>query len=45
MDIWKANWFTEMGVLNSNEVALSIKSDQVLEKQKSKYQELTVFQR
>jgi hypothetical protein len=45
MDLWKANWFTESGVLNADSVALSIKADQILAKQKSTFQELTVFKR
>lgn len=45
MEAWKAGWFTEQGVLNGDAVTLSIKAEEVLHKETSKYQELTVFQR
>jgi len=37
------NWFTETGVLNANNVTLSIKVDEVLDQRKSQFQDMFLF--
>lgn len=44
MDAFKKGWFTETGTLNEDQ-ALSMKVDQVLYHEKSKYQDVLVFDR
>jgi len=43
MDSVQKSWFTEQGVLNAEHVTLSLKSDKILHKEKSDFQELLVF--
>ena len=38
-------WFTEVGVLNSKEVTISMKINQVIEQRKSEFQNILVFQK
>ncbi|RWS06010.1 Spermidine synthase-like protein [Dinothrombium tinctorium] len=44
MDSFKNGWFTEQGVLNSDSVAVSIKYDRVLHREKSQFQDILVFE-
>lgn len=44
MDSFKNGWFTETGVLNSNLTNLSIKVNQIIHCEKSKFQNILVFQ-
>lgn len=44
MNSVQQDWFTEQGVLNADSVTLSLKCSKILHKEKSKYQELLVFQ-
>jgi len=44
MNSFKEGWFTETGVLNSETTNLSIRVDQIIHSQKSKYQNILVFQ-
>lgn len=44
MDAFKEGWFTETGTLNGDQ-ALSMKVNQVLYHEKSKYQDVLVFDR
>lgn len=43
MDALKAGWFTETGVLNSDDTTLSIKVDKLIHKEKTKFQDIVVF--
>ena len=45
MNAFKQGWFSEIGVLNSDGTNLSIKVDEVIYENKSKYQKILVFQR
>lgn len=45
MNSVQKDWFTEQGVLNADQVTLSLKCDKVLHKEKSEFQELLVFHR
>ena len=41
----KDGWFTETGVLNSDNVNVSIKMNDVLEKRKSQFQDILLFKK
>ena len=45
MNSFKDGWFTETGVLNGHEVAISLKVDRVVHEETSKFQQLLVFDR
>ena len=45
MNSVQKDWFTEQGVLNADQVTLSLKCDKILHKEKSEFQELLVFHR
>jgi hypothetical protein len=45
MDSFKSGWFTETGVLNSNSTNLSIKVENIIHSEKSKFQNILVFKR
>lgn len=45
MDSFRQGWFTEIGVLNGNSVTKSIKAEKVLHRERSKYQDILVFDR
>ncbi|RWS27742.1 Spermidine synthase-like protein [Leptotrombidium deliense] len=44
MDSFKKGWFTEQGVLNADQVALSIKYSKVLHEENSPFQRILVFE-
>jgi spermidine synthase len=43
MNTFKAGWFTETGVLNGDRFAVSVKVDKIVHQEKSKYQDIIVF--
>jgi len=45
MNSFRNGWFTETGVLNGASVTLSIKAEKVLHEEKSKFQDILVFDR
>jgi spermidine synthase len=45
MDHFQPEWFTETGVLNSHSINLSVKVDKIVHQEKSKYQNVLVFDR
>lgn len=45
MNASKDGWFTETGVINSHSTQISIKVEDVLYHERSKYQDILVFQR
>ena len=44
-DSMQKGWFTEKGVLNSDNVSLSIKVDDLLEQRKSQFQDILLFKK
>lgn len=45
MAIIENGWFMETGVMNSDQVRLAVKIDQLLEQKQSEYQNVLVFQK
>lgn len=45
MDHFRPSWFTESGVINSDSINLSVKVDRIIHQEKSKHQNVLVFDR